>query len=87
MCKKKIDDCHCCNKRTVTVILTTFQWFEIKQSVRQGRELSGFLYCALINDLRNCLRNVDNKFGVHTVKSGNPALAGDIACISLSPVG
>lgn len=40
-----------------------------------------------INDLQNCLENVDTKFGVRNVKSTNPALADDIACISVSLVG
>lgn len=40
-----------------------------------------------INDLLNCLENVDTKFSEHNVKSTNPALADDIACISLSPMG
>lgn len=40
-----------------------------------------------INDLQNCLENVDTKFGVHNVKSTNPALADDIVCISVSRVG
>lgn len=83
-----IDDCHCSNESTVAVNGATSQWFEIKQDVRQGGVLSGFLYCVFINDLLNCrLENVDTKFGVHNVKSTNPALADDIACICLSPVG
>lgn len=40
-----------------------------------------------INDLLNCLENVGTKFGEHNVKSTNPALADDIACISLSLLG
>lgn len=61
-----IDDCHCSNESTVAVNGATSQWFEIKQDVRQGGVLSGFLYCVFINDLLNCrLENVDTKFGVH----------------------
>lgn len=82
-----IDDCHCSNESTVAVNGATSQWFEIKQDVRQGGVLSGFLYCVFINELLNIVENVDTKFGVHNVKSTNPALADDIACISLSPLG
>lgn len=82
-----IDDCHCGNENTVAVNGTTSQQFEVKQGVRQGGVLSGFLYYVSINVLLNCQENIDTKFGVHNVKSTNPALADDIACISLSPVG
>lgn len=44
-------------------------------------------YTVFINDLLNCLENVSINFGVYNVKSTNPALADDIACLSLSPAG
>lgn len=82
---KIIDDCHIGNESTVAVNGTMSQWFEIKQGVRQGGVLSGFLYCVFINDLLNCLESVSSNFGVYNVKSTNPTLADDIACLSSSP--
>lgn len=84
---KIIDDCHINNESTVAVNGTISEWFKIRQGVRQGGVLSGFLYCVFINDLLNCLENVSSNFGVYNVKSTNPALADDIACLSLSPTG
>mgnify|MGYP003692099099 CR=1 FL=1 len=49
--------------------------------------LSGFLYSVFINDLLNSLECVNTNFRVYNVKSTNPALADDIACLSSSPVG
>ena len=49
--------------------------------------LSGFLYSVFINDLLKSLECVNTNFGVYNVKSTNPALADDIACLSSSPVG
>lgn len=77
------------NKSTVAVNGTTFQmvWNQARCPTEGGGVLSCFLHCVFINDLQNCLENVDTKFGVHNVKSTNPALADDIVCISVSPVG
>ena len=77
-----IDDRHCDTESTLYVKGFMSRLVGIKQGVRQGCLLSGFLYSVLINDLLNFLECVNTNFGVYNVKSTNPALADDIACLS-----
>ena len=65
---KIIDDCHCDTESTVFVNGSMSRWVGIKQCVRKGGVLSGFLYSVFINDPLNSLECVNTNFGVHNVK-------------------
>ena len=50
-----IDDYHCETETMVFVNGRMSRWVGIKQVVRQGCVLSGFLYSVFVNDLLNSL--------------------------------
>ena len=62
-------------------------WFSVEQGVRQGGVLSGFLYSIFINDLLNRIQCNSKNMGILSTSISNPALADDIALVSLSPLG
>ena len=53
-----IDDYHCDTESTVYVNGSMSRWVGIKQGVRHGGVLSGFLYSVFINDLLKSLECV-----------------------------
>ncbi|VDI24480.1 Hypothetical predicted protein [Mytilus galloprovincialis] len=59
--------------------------FVVKEGVRQGGVLSGFLYLVFINELINELERCNRVTGVNSIKCCAPSLADDITCIATTP--
>ena len=59
-------------------------WFDVCQSVRQGRVLSPWLYVIYLNDLPRQLEQLNIGAFIHDEFNGCPMLADDVALLALA---